>query len=325
MTFIKFVLHLVKQTRQIMKSHLLFPHHFRSIGFVLAVTGLILSYLFLFQLPWILSLVPKLTPSIVAIGIYENIIYKFNVALLLIGLLFIAFSKVKNEDELTAHIRLNSLYWAILINYLCWFVLIGIVIVLKDGDYYLVATFYPFNIAHVNLFMPLIIFMLRFFYLLNKNKDEYYTPPLYFLPHRPYNKIAKVLLIISLLVFVALLFNFSNTPRGLYIEQYDFWYYLRKVFKLTPFIFLLWLYTSEPKEDEYINAIRLHAMQTAIYVNYGLLLLTNTFLSEINFMMDEFDLSIIPLIFIIVFQYRLHQLPKDSEERSGSKITLNTL
>ncbi len=303
-----------------MKTHLLFPRYFRPIGFLLVALGLILSFLFLFKLQWILSLVPKLA---LAIDIYDTIIYKFNIAFILVGLLFIAFSKIKTEDELTAYIRLNSLYWAILVNYLVWFVLIGFVIALKDGDYYLVATFYPFSIGHVNLIMPLVIFILRFYYLLNKNKDEYYAPPLYFLPHNPFSKIVKVSLIISLLVFIALSIHFSNMPSGLYIEQYDFWYYLEKVFKTTPFIFLLWLYTSEPKEDEYINTIRLYAMQTAIYVNYGLLLLA--IFSGIGLLDGIMDLIIIPLIFIIVFKYRLYQLSKQTNDKKSDQVNLGIL
>lgn len=308
-----------------MKAHLLFPRYFRSIGVILVIIGFILGYLFLFHTSWILRTFPELAYDIVAIGIYETIIYKFAFTLVLIGLLFMAFSKAKSEDELTALIRLNSLYWAILVNYLAWFIVTCIIIALKDGDYYLVKTLFPFNIVHVNLIMPLVIFTLRFYYLLNKNKDEYYAPPLHFLPHHPFNKIAKVLSIISLLVVVAAFVHMSTMPSGLYIEQYDFWYYFMKVYKMTPFVFLIWVYIREPKEDEYINSIRLYAMQTAIYVSYGILLLTNAFLNEINFITDEFDLIFIPLIFIIVFQYRLYQLAKNSDEKSGGKVTLNTL
>ncbi|WP_064197075.1 MULTISPECIES: hypothetical protein [Emticicia] len=73
----------------------------------------------------------------------------------IIGLLFIAFSKVKFEDEYVAKIRLESLQWAIYLN----FALLVIATIFVHGLAYYSVTVY-------NMFTPLIIFIIRFYYLL---------------------------------------------------------------------------------------------------------------------------------------------------------------
>jgi hypothetical protein len=308
-----------------MKTRLLFPRFFRPIGFVLAVPGLVLGYLFLVHKYRIPGFGPEPKPNDMA-GMFYTYTNELALALVIVGLIFIAFSKIKKEDELTALIRLNSLYWAILINYLVLLIGVGVLLIFKDGEFYEALS--PFNILHLSLILPLIIFLLRFYYLLYKNKDEYYTPPLYFLAYHPFNKIAKALSIIVLTIFIVktIAFTIIYWGQDSWFSTSHFWSYFEYLYYITPFILLIWIYSKEQKEDEYINSLRLSAMQTAIYVNYAILLIANFSFYLLEFLsVETYNLSTIPLIFIIVFQYRLYRLSKQNDENSNNSITLNTL
>jgi hypothetical protein len=308
-----------------MKTRLLFPRYFRPIGFLLAIPGLVLGYLFLFHKYRIPGFGPEPKPNNM-VGMFYTYTNELALALVIIGLLFIAFSKVKNEDELTALIRLNSLYWAILINYLVLLIGVGILLALKDGELYEALS--PFNVLHLSLILPLIIFLLRFYYLLNKNKDEYYIPSLHFLPYNPFNKIGKVLTItvLTIIMVKTIAFTIIYWGEDSWFSTPHFWSYFEPLYYLSPFILLIWVYSKEQKEDEFINSIRLNAMQTAIYVNYAILLMANFSFYLLEFLsVETYNLSTIPLIFIIVFQYRLYLLSKDNEEKASKTITLNTL
>ncbi len=70
---------------------------------------------------------------------------------LIVSLLLIAFSKEKDEDEFISQIRLNSLVWALLINY-------GILILAE-----LFVYGFPFlNVLYFNLIMILVLFVIKF-------------------------------------------------------------------------------------------------------------------------------------------------------------------
>lgn len=71
----------------------------------------------------------------------------------------IAFSKEKNEDEYIATVRLESLQWGIYINY-------GLLAILT-------WCFYGFDYLGImiyNMFTPLVFFILRFHYVIIKNR-----------------------------------------------------------------------------------------------------------------------------------------------------------
>lgn len=78
---------------------------------------------------------------------------------LVISLLMIAFSKEKNEDEYIAVVRLESLQWGIYINY-------GLLII---GTWCFYGWDY-FSIMIYNMFTPLVFFILRFHYVIIKNR-----------------------------------------------------------------------------------------------------------------------------------------------------------
>lgn len=80
---------------------------------------------------------------------------------IIIGFLLTGFARVKNEDERIAQMRLESLQWAIYGN---TFVLAGCIIFIH-GLLFL-------NVMIYNMFTPLLIFVLRFHWLLWKEARE---------------------------------------------------------------------------------------------------------------------------------------------------------
>ena len=78
--------------------------------------------------------------------------------LFIAGALLVSFSKEKREDEFIANLRLSSLLWAVLVNYIVLFFAFAFVY----GNSF-------FNVMVYNIFTVLIIFIARFNYLLYKN------------------------------------------------------------------------------------------------------------------------------------------------------------
>ncbi|GMV77316.1 MAG: hypothetical protein AMXMBFR79_04510 [Chitinophagaceae bacterium] len=88
-------------------------------------------------------------------------------SLFIIGGILIVFSKEKNEDEFIANLRQSSLLWAVLVNY--------ILLLFSFVFIYGIAFM---NIMLFNMFTVLIIFIVRFNYVLYRNSkfnsDEKY-------------------------------------------------------------------------------------------------------------------------------------------------------
>ncbi len=89
--------------------------------------------------------------------IENNILDEIIVIFVIIGGLLVCFSKEKIEDEFISKTRLDSLVWAILINY----------------SILLIATIFIYEITYMhiliyNMFTPLLIFILRFNYVVYK-------------------------------------------------------------------------------------------------------------------------------------------------------------
>lgn len=134
-----------------MKKNYLFPTTFRKLGWCLFVPFAIASLLCLFN-GWddnwsvvsVLSLIPW--------GIIKNsIIDEISMIGLTVSLLFIAFSKEKDEDECIANIRSSSLVWATVAGYL---LLIVCTMFIYDIQY--------LNFVFIDLFMILILFIIKY-------------------------------------------------------------------------------------------------------------------------------------------------------------------
>ncbi|WP_295793554.1 hypothetical protein [Mucilaginibacter sp.] len=293
-----------------MKTTYLFPAWTKYLGAILAVPGFILGYLVVYQNYSIPGLEIRLrSTSTLFLSAVENFTNELALTLVVVGLLLVAFSRTKKEDELTAKIRLNSLYWAILVNYIlyaCFALLAFVGYLLKSTSLNKFIDDLTNNLEYTvyNFFVPLVIFIGRFYFLLYRNKNEFDIKQVHYLPYKPYRQIGKwVSIVIMAIVAANEAFNWSNALSNL------FW--------LLPLSLLLWIFSTEKTEDEYINATRLDAMQVAVYVNYAVLLLSNWLVYGIGFLYIQLvNLVTIPLIFIGWFYYRVYRISRQTEVKS---------
>lgn len=150
---------------------LLLPHTYKKIGWVILVPSLIAGLIFVvldFHLPFEPTIntfgffgkgfeighskLPAFRVS--EIGLIPNLIC----ILLLIGGMFVMFSKEKSEDEFINQIRLHSLQFSVFINY----TLLLLCILFIHGIAFLDVMVY-------NMFTVIFIYILRFHYLLLNN------------------------------------------------------------------------------------------------------------------------------------------------------------
>jgi hypothetical protein len=137
-----------------MKSRYLLPHLCKKIGGILFLLFFTLSMLMIFMefnFSWMSYNDNIITPG--------NFTDETITTGLIISLLMVAFSKEKNEDEYIATVRLESLQWGIYINY-------GLLLI---GTW----AFYDWNFFSVtvyNMFTPLVFFIIRFHYVIIKNR-----------------------------------------------------------------------------------------------------------------------------------------------------------
>ncbi|MEA5256484.1 hypothetical protein VB264_01740 [Arcicella aquatica] len=153
-----------------MKAKYLFPYQYKFVGWTLTI---------LFLLIWIVGAITKTGLDFFTITLpfkYAlqdsfgassnettlNLGDEFIVIGLIVGMILIAFSKEKVEDEYVSQVRLETLQWAIYIN----FVLLIVATIFVYGTYY-------FNVMIYNMFTPLLFFIGRFYYVLYlKSKIE---------------------------------------------------------------------------------------------------------------------------------------------------------
>lgn len=155
-----------------MKSKLLIAHRWKTLGWILTVPALIAGVIYMtldspdqymvVNVPrWLMNLFwyekdifhPDNTGPLPMSILDETI----SIALL-VGLLLLAFSKEKIEDEWIQRVRLESLQWAILINSI---LLIAFTLFTYGMPF--------FSVMIYNMFTPLLIFVGRFYYVLYLN------------------------------------------------------------------------------------------------------------------------------------------------------------
>ncbi len=151
-----------------MKSHYLFPHKFKKIGWLILFPCLVIGVLYLiFNEQFV-----KLEMNVFAIFdlqiFQKNVFFGFTKTdivdeilgvLIIIGALLVAFSREKLEDEFITRIRLESLVWSTYLNY---GILISSMLLL-----YSVAFFW---VLVMNIFTILFFFIIRFNWVLMKSK-----------------------------------------------------------------------------------------------------------------------------------------------------------
>ena len=159
-----------------MKNHFLFPNSFKKIGWILFVPSLLIQVI---TIIFKIDLDEYLNIKVFALyqetlgekpgffSIIENSICdELLTIFLIIGGIFICFSKLKNEDEYISKIRYESLVWSTYLNY---FFILFFTVFLYGMPY--------LNVLFYNMFTLILFFIIRFhykIYQLNKvsNDDE---------------------------------------------------------------------------------------------------------------------------------------------------------
>ena len=153
----------------LMKKQFLLPNKFKKIGWCFLIPSLI-TIIFLHISDYQVSWLKIKTFAIVSDRDFFKIVevdFTFTLIsiLIIIGGLLVAFSKEKNEDEYIEKLRLSSFQWSVIVNSV---LLLFCVIFIYDISFLTVMVY--------NMFTVLILFIVRFNFLLYRNnkatKDE---------------------------------------------------------------------------------------------------------------------------------------------------------
>lgn len=150
-----------------MKTNPLLPHRFKTIGWLLFVPSLLLGIAIITTdyRPGFLNVsLPNLLTQLNGSSLTNNHVNLANTlagVLLIIGGLLLVLSKEKQEDEYIAGLRLNALLWAVVVNYL---LLLAAFLLLYNINFLQVMIY--------NMFTILLIFILRFHFLLYQAKKS---------------------------------------------------------------------------------------------------------------------------------------------------------
>lgn len=139
-----------------MRSNYLLPHFLKKTGFIIIIPSLILGFLVMyadyeipgFETPWAAS------QHLFSTG-NNNLTDELAAICFLSSLFLIAFTEEKIEDEWVMKVRLDSLQWAVYVNY----GLLAVAILLVYN-----TTF--FEVLVYNMYTILLFFILRFNYLM---------------------------------------------------------------------------------------------------------------------------------------------------------------
>jgi hypothetical protein len=150
-----------------MEPRFLFPHSCKRIGWILAVPAAILMILVM-HFDFTFKFLDYTQKGAKHINFdngflfniqFNNFTDEVGSLLLICGLLLIAFSKEKVEDERIATLRLESLVWAIYVN--SAFLIFSII-------FFYSSLF--LDIMAYNICVPLILFVIRFNYVMFREK-----------------------------------------------------------------------------------------------------------------------------------------------------------
>lgn len=144
------------------EKNILLPHKYKKMGWIILIPAAILGIILLFNGGAdfhlnmnVFSFVPTGfigDKSIPGFHFIEWDVKNTLVGILfLIGLFLVGFSKEKREDEYIEKLRLNSLLWAVLINYGLLFI-----------AFLFIYGFSFFTVMVINMFTVLIIYIIRF-------------------------------------------------------------------------------------------------------------------------------------------------------------------
>jgi hypothetical protein len=156
-----------------MKTYLLLPNRFKLIGWMILVPATLAGIFLIttdFESEWLTTTVLSIFGDDTLLnkdgisGGHNFSFIKADITNSLVGVLFIigglmvSFSKEKREDEFIANVRLSSLLWSVWANYI---LLIFAFLFIWNFDFLSVMVY--------NMFTILIIFIIRFNYVLYRN------------------------------------------------------------------------------------------------------------------------------------------------------------
>ncbi|MCU0459878.1 MAG: hypothetical protein MUE37_12415 [Bacteroidales bacterium] len=154
-----------------MKTKLLLPNKFKKPGWILLIPSALLglyviisdfSFEFLDARVFTIFSDPIMSGDTIFFGFREdNLTNTILGVLFIIGAMMVAFSREKTEDEFIAKTRLESLLWATYINY---GILLFCFLFFYEAEFLYVMIF--------NMFTILVIFIIRFQYMLYKAKKS---------------------------------------------------------------------------------------------------------------------------------------------------------
>ena len=153
-----------------MNTHLLLPNGFKRIGWIVLIPATAIGIFlaangYSYSSDWLTT---KIFALFYDAGVFSksgcfgwievDLTNTLVGSLWLIGAMMVAFSKEKKEDEFIANLRLSSLLWSVWVNY----ILLFIAFIFIYGTPFL-------NVMVYNMFTILIIFIIRFNFILYKN------------------------------------------------------------------------------------------------------------------------------------------------------------
>lgn len=143
-------------------NNYLFPAYFKKIGWIISLPLAAILFYYLIGSPWDSTnesitwnffdgMFNDASWRVLNIVLGGKMVLSMCMVLLVVGLLFIAFSKEKMEDEYITKMRGDSLVWAVIVNS----ILLIFVFFFVYGDIFLYVLFF-------NLYALLILFIIKF-------------------------------------------------------------------------------------------------------------------------------------------------------------------
>lgn len=156
-----------------MKTKWLFPHRFRLVGWIIfipsAILGLANMYMDFDITAFANNVLYGVKPEKSMVSLFElfeshGITDEIAAIGVIAGLLLIAFSREKVDDEMIGQLRLEALQWSVYANYI---ILAIAILTLYDNAF--------FNVMVYNMFTVLLVFIGRFRWLLYRNSHTLLT------------------------------------------------------------------------------------------------------------------------------------------------------
>lgn len=148
-----------------MKTKWLFPYRFRLTGWFIFVPSAVLGLAYLYNDFDVVSFFsgreePKIADSLSELFSSYSATDEIAAIGVIIGLLLVAFSREKVEDEMISQLRLEAMQWSVYANYV---ILIIAILTVYDGAFLEVMVY--------NMFTVLLVFIARFRWLIRRSNN----------------------------------------------------------------------------------------------------------------------------------------------------------